>query len=161
MRKTRKPKTGRTADAPAWHPPSSLLLTKKWLATVVVWLFRICAANHGEEWARKVYAHAMRRSGERSIKGPSSHDDAVMLRYLIEREKYPQAKPYTLARLVAKTLEPEDVHPDRLRAATQAVQRVVDRYEKSESGYRAAMAIPDLVTVVLYPERVPPYPYPK
>ena len=157
----RKSKTGRSADRPVQHPPAALIWTKKRLAIVVVWLFRFCVAAHGETWARKVFAHALRRPPERSVKELSRDDDAALLHYLIEREKDPQAALYTLARRAAKALEPEDVHPDRLRAVTQAVQRVVGRHKKSESGYRAAVAIPDPVTVVLYPERVPPYPHPE
>jgi hypothetical protein len=81
-----------------------------------------------------------------------------VLRCLAEREKDPQAKPSTLARRVAKAMEPEGSGPDHLRNATKAVQRVWDRYEKAENEHRAAVAVLDPDTVIRNIDRIPKWP---
>src|SRR5690349_19913386 len=112
MRK-RKPKTGRTADEPAELSPAAVFVwTKRRLAVFLVRGIHFAVANYSREWTEAIVAHALRRSRERSIKGPSDNDMVLVRRFLGEealaKEKGEQPEPRALARLIAKLMTAED-----------------------------------------------------
>ncbi|WP_144404433.1 hypothetical protein [Belnapia sp. F-4-1] len=153
LRRMRKPKTDRTADLPGEYGPGSLIWSPEQLAAHQESVYRFTEANHGTALARDALEDILRRTRDRSIKAPSDADDRAVVHYLNEEEKAKadgeQATPHTLARRAAKVLEPEDVHPDRLRATTAAVLRAVDRYKKSADGHRKAADVPDPLTALV------------
>lgn len=166
MRKPRKPKTGRTAGLPAEYPPAAVLFWTEGRCIILArYLFAFIEVSFGSKVAQRIWWEAARRPRQRAIKELSDADMAVVLRYLNEQAKDPQATPNTLARRVAKTLEPEAVEklgvssppdgPDHLRAVTKAVLRLVRRHETSADGYREAVAVLDPDTVVRNIDQVP------
>jgi hypothetical protein len=163
MRKPRKPKTGRTADEPAELSPAAVFVwTKRRLAVALMRGIRFAVVNYGREWTEAIVAHELRKSRERSIKGPSDNDMALVRRYLTQKElakeRGEKAKPTTLARRAARAMAPEDPQrlgintnaegESRLVAIRDAILRAVDRHERSENAPRAAMKVPDPLTIV-------------
>jgi hypothetical protein len=70
----RKPKTGRTADLPAEHPPASLIWTVGRLIILARYLFAFIEVSFGSKVAQRVWREAARRPRQRAIKVLSDAD---------------------------------------------------------------------------------------
>jgi hypothetical protein len=153
------PKTGRTAGLPPEQPPASLVWDEQRCATVARHLFAFIEHAFGTETARSIWSNAARKPRHRAIKALTDADMALVLRFLAEKARTPEAKPHAIARRVAKTIRRADAPclgivssadgDDFTRAVVAAILRRVSTYEASLQLHAAARRTLDPLAIVL------------